>query len=63
MTQKEAQLILEMFDQLTDVLNGSMKICWEESYLWDSFNRAMRSVISARAELAKTFNRLPVKRN
>lgn len=60
MTQKDTQLILEMFDQITDVLNDKLDEYWEDSFVWDSFDRARMSVISARADLAQTFKRLLV---
>ena len=60
MTQKEAKLIIEMFDQLTDVLVDKLDEYWDDSFVWSAFNRARVSVITARTELAQTFRRLYV---
>ena len=58
MTKNESVLILQAFDELSDLLTDIMSEHFEDSNLWDAVSEARTHVLQGRCGLATLFNKL-----
>lgn len=58
MTKNDTKLILQAFDDLSDLLTGIMENYFEDSFVWDGISEARTHVLQGRERLATIFGRL-----
>lgn len=63
MTKNDTVLILQAFDELSDLLTDLMDQYYEESKIWDAFSEARLHVVQGRTGLATFFQKLLLKRD
>lgn len=63
MTKNETVLILQAFDELSDLLTDIMTEQFEDSELWDAVSEARTHVLQGRCGLATFFNKLLLNRD
>ena len=63
MTKNDTVLILQAFDELSDLLTDIMDENFENSNVWDAFSEARTHVLQGRTGLATLFQKLLLKRD
>lgn len=63
MTKNDTVLILQAFDELSDLLTDLMDQYYEESNIWDAVSEARIHVVQGRTGLATQFQKLLLKRD
>lgn len=63
MTKNETVLILQAFDELSDLLTDIMTEQFEDSELWDAVSEARTHVLQGRCGLATLFQKLLLNRD
>lgn len=63
MTKNETVLILQAFDELSDLLTDLMDEYYEDSDLWDAISEARTHVLQGRNGLATLFQKLLLNRD
>lgn len=58
MTKNDSVLILQAFDELSDLLTDLMDQYYEDSDIWDAVSEARLHVIQGRVRLATLFKKL-----
>ena len=58
MTKNDTKLILQAFDDLSDLLTGIMEDYYENSFVWDGVSEARTHVLQGRERLATLFGRI-----
>lgn len=58
MTKNDTKLVLQAFDELSDLLTDLMEQYYEDSFVWDGVSEARTHVLQGRARLATLFGRL-----
>lgn len=58
MVRNDTKLILQAFDELSDLLTDIMEQYYEDSFVWDGVSEARTHVLQGRAGLAALFGRL-----
>ena len=58
MTKNDTKLVLQAFDELSDLLTDLMEQYYEDSFVWDGVSEARTHVLQGRAGLATLFGRL-----
>lgn len=58
MTKNDTKLVLQAFDELSDLLTGLMEDYFEDSFVWDGVSEARTHVLQGRERLAILFGRL-----
>lgn len=58
MTKNDTKLVLQAFDELSDLLTGLMEDYFEDSFVWDGVSEARTHVLQGRERLATLFGRL-----
>lgn len=58
MTKNDTKLVLQAFDELSDLLTGLMEDYFENSFVWDGVSEARIHVLQGRERLATLFGRL-----
>lgn len=62
MTKNETILILQAFDELSDLLTDVMDSYYEDSAIWDAVSEAKIHVLQGRSGLATLFQKLLLNR-
>lgn len=58
MTKNDTKLILQAFDELSDLLTDIMEDYYEDSFVWDGVSEARTHVLQGRERLATLFGRI-----
>lgn len=58
MTKNDTILVLQAFDELSDLLTEIMEEYFEDSLVWDGVSEARTHVLQGRAGLATLFGKL-----
>lgn len=58
MTKNDTKLILQAFDELSDLLTDIMEDYYEDSFVWDEVSEARTHVLQGRERLATLFGRI-----
>lgn len=58
MTKNDTKLVLQAFDELSDLLTDIMEDYYEDSFVWDGVSEARTHVIQGRVRMATLFGRL-----
>jgi hypothetical protein len=58
MTKNDTKLVLQAFDELSDLLIDLMEDYYEDSFVWDGVSEARTHVLQGRERLATLFGRL-----
>lgn len=58
MTKNDTVLVLQAFDELSDLLTDIMEQYFEDSFIWDGIAEARTHVLLGRSGLATLFGRL-----
>lgn len=58
MTKNDTKLVLQAFDELSDLLTGLMEDYFEDSFVWDAVSEARTHVLQGRERMSTLFGRI-----
>lgn len=58
MTKNDTKLVLQAFDELSDLLTDIMENYYEDSFVWDGVSEARVHVLQGRERITTLFNKL-----